>query len=177
MDEVNIWYKNSDANWVVVGDAQDEASFSTNVATPTFTSTRWITSWPTVQGTSNPALNGTGVIRMNNLPEAGINITGLSLSEIASLINNLHVTTNIGAKIVNGALALYGDSRVTNGVIELTGATGALASIGLTAGTYDIPAVFVGPHTQYPNFTSKPSGSVYTKTTNPNLGQNWIIKK
>jgi len=178
VDEVNIWYKNSDANWVVVGDAQDETSFNTNVSSPTFTSTRWITSWPTVQGTSNPTLGGTGIIRMNNLPEAGLNINGLSLSVIASLINNLHVTTNIGAKIVNGALALYGDSRVTNGRIILTeGTAGALASIGLTTGTYAIPSVFVGPHTQYPNFTSKPSGSVYAKTTNPNLGQNWIIKK
>jgi hypothetical protein len=34
----------------------------------------------------------------------------------------------------------------------------------------------ISPHTQYPNFTGSPTGSVWVKTTTPGYGANWAVK-
>ena len=49
--------------------------------------------------------------------------------------------------------------------------------MGIPASTYNAPTVFVGPHTQYPNFSAEPTGSIYVKTTTPNSGANWTVKQ
>jgi len=51
-----------------------------------------------------------------------------------------------------------------------------LTALGLTAGTYSPVTLFQGPHTQYPDFSAAPSGSMYVKTTSPNKGADWTIK-
>jgi hypothetical protein len=186
--EIHVFYKNSDANWVEVGSTgtAGETSFLSNSPNNTFVSTVWSTSQPTVLGTASPtSVTQTGTITING---NAVVVTAGTVADIAETINNsLHIK-GIGAKVVGGALAIYADKTAKSdnvnidGAITIASAASALMTqLGLTAGTYQGPTLFVGPHTQYPNFGSTgqnaPTGSVYMKTTSPNLGQNWVIKR
>jgi hypothetical protein len=172
--ESHIFYKNSDANWVEVG-SQGETNFTNNGANNTFVSTVWSTSIPAVKGSKSPAaVTQTGQITINT---ATITVTAGTVADIATSINSVLHTSGVGAKVVKGALAIYVDSSSTSTVTLASTATALLTQLGLAVGTYNAPTVFVGPHTQYPNFSTEPSGSVYLKTTSPNYGANWIIKQ
>ena len=186
LDTNVVWYKNSDGNWVEVGSSANESWSNSN--TSTFVSTVYDTSWPTVVGTTTPTTITTGSTFVINNSTATITVTnGETLAAVASSINNVMRSQGVGAKILNGSLALYATSiAASNGttkdgnisIVSTTTATSLLLSeLGLTPGTYSGPTVFVGPHTQYPDFTSEPSGSVYMKTTSPNSGQIWTVKQ
>jgi hypothetical protein len=56
--------------------------------------------------------------------------------------------------------------------------TGTLATLGLTANTYGPAELTIAPHTQIPRFdlSKNPTGSVYIKTTTPNVGANWKVQ-
>ena len=50
------------------------------------------------------------------------------------------------------------------------------------AGTYKAPALTIAPHTSVPEYKStdtapRPTGSLWIKTTEPNLGAKWSVKK
>ena len=183
--KVEVFYKNngdgqtaSTSKWVAVG-SRTETSFTTNSPSNTFDSTTWSTSWPTVTGSTTP--NTVNVVSSSTFTINGVS-TGISSSDntvgmIAIAINNHLHTSGIGAKVTkSGALAIYADSaKITT--MTIAGSTDILTALGLTAGSYQTPTVFVGPHTQYPNFSTKPSGSTYFKTTEPNSGASWIVKK
>ena len=186
LDTNVVWYKNSDGNWVQVGSSANEAWSNSN--TSTFVSTVYATSWPAVVGSTTPTTITTGSTFVINNSTATITVTnGETLAAVASSINNVMRSQGVGAKILNGSLALYATSAAaSNGttkdgnivIASTTTATSLLLSeLGLTPGTYTGPTVFVGPHTQYPNFTSDPTGSVYMKTTSPNSGQIWTVKQ
>ena len=175
--EVHVFYKNSDANWVEVG-SRGETSFVSNSVNSTFVSTCWSTSQPAVLGTGTPnqvtvtsstvfTIGGTSVGVANNN----------TVADIAEKINQaFHTTQGVGAKVVKGALAIYQDAaRGSSFTVAIDNAL--KAQLGISAGTYTPPTVFVGPHTQYPDFGTKPSGSVYVKTTTPNTGASWIVKQ
>ena len=174
-----VWYKNTDANWVQVGSIGED-NFVNN--SDSFVSTTWSTSWPTVRGISTSSVTVSGSLIINGTP---ITVNIGSINDISTAINNTLHTAGVGAKIVNGALALYADSTAKSdgthpdGKINIgSGSTSALLlQLGFSAQTYNGPTVFVGPHTQYPDFNAEPSGSVYVKTTNPNQGQNWVVRR
>ena len=178
MNEIAVWYKNSDANWVEVGSV-GETNFVNNSTDNSFVSTAWATSFPAVTGTAAPtevSLSATSVITINGT-DIQVHNTD-SINTIAAAINDAVHTSGIGAKKVKGALAIYADATADNGSVTISStATSLLTQLGLTNGTYVAPTVFVGPHTQYPNFGSKPSGSVYVKTTTPNSGAHWVVKQ
>lgn len=177
----SMWYKNSDANWVQLGSI-GETNFASGHTNPGFVSTVWSTSWPTVVGTTTPtSVTDTGVITING---HALTVNVGTLTDICVTINTNLQAHGVGAKILNGALAIYADSTAASDGSDVDGkvnisstATALLAQIGLTNGTYASPTVFVGPHTQYPDFTTNPTGSVYVKTTSPNSGQIWTVKQ
>ena len=171
-----VWYKNSNANWVQVGTV-GETNFENNSASNTFESTVWATSFPTVTGSASPAsITQTGSLKINGHT---ITVSAGVVADIATSINNALHVYGVGAKVVGGALAIYADATATDGSINVdsTSTAAVLTELGIASGTYAGPTVFVGPHTQYPNFSTKPSGSVYMKTTSPNSGANWFVKK
>jgi hypothetical protein len=178
--ESHFFYKNSNANWVELGSV-GENNFTNNGANNTFVSTVWSTSWPTVAGSKSP----TSVTKTGNMVINGTTITVVvgTVADIATSINSVLHTKGVGAKVVKGALAIYADanaasSTTADGSIKIEStATELLTELGLAAGTYAGPTVFVGPHTQYPNFSSQPSGSVYFKTTSPNAGASLVVKR
>jgi hypothetical protein len=175
--EVRVFYKNSDANWVEVG-SRGETSFSTNSINTTFESTTWSTSRPAVTGTLAPVsvtITTSSVFTING---TSVGITnGDTPADIAEKINQaFHTTDGVGAKVINGALAIYQDASDADSVTIVSDS--ALAAVlGISSGTYNAPTVFVGPHTQYPDFGNEPSGSVYVKTTTPNFGASWNIRQ
>ena len=178
--ENHTFYKNSDANWVEVGSIGQDSFTSGN----SFVSTAWATSWPTVVGTVSPtiATTQTGMLTINGTP-----ITVISASvvaDIATEINSTLGTSGVGAKVVGGKLAIYADAKAASngstadGSVSISStSTSLLRYLGISEGTFAGPTVFVGPHTQYPNFSANPTGSVYMKTTTPNAGASWVVKK
>ena len=150
----------------------------------------WKTAWPTVQGTLAPSsLTATNTITINGTTvavPAGPNntVTGLS-----NAINSAAIT-GVYSAYVGGKLELYANSTATSdgstegtGVINITASTGTvLADLGITLTTYAAPAYFAGPNYTVPNWRStgpqpEPTGSVWQKTNNVNLGTNIVIKK
>ena len=174
-----VWFKNTDGNWVLVG-SDGEDNFVGAANNPTFVSTVWSTSWPAVTGTTTAAVNTSGNLTINGQTVA---VSEGALSVVAASINNARGNIHgVGAKIINGSLAIFADSNAGgDGSVVIAGDAGVLTALGLTAGTYTSPRLFIGPHTQYPDFSStgsnSPSGSVYMKTTTPNSGAKWVVKQ
>ena len=164
-----VYYKNTDGAWVKVG------------------SSDWVKSWPTIQGsTANPTLSTGQSIIING---STVSISGTSVANMVTAITNAAIT-GVSAKSVDGKLYIYSDGSSTtdgstddDGAISIAaGQTGTLlADLGITAGTYFAPALEIAPHTAVPAFKTadtktRPSGSVWFKTTDANLGANYKVK-
>tara|TARA_B110000503_G_scaffold67246_1_gene105392 strand:+ start:1207 stop:4575 length:3369 start_codon:yes stop_codon:yes gene_type:complete len=170
-----IWYRNASGAWVQVG------------------SDEWRDSWPTVQGTETgiPTSGDTLTINGTLVTISGSTATML---DVAGDINTA-LTGVVGyrAAVVNNRIAIYstgelsGEDSTLAGPIVIAagtaGATSSLLALGLAVGTYYPPALHIDKHTQVPgNFkitsgsAGRPTGSIWIKTTTPNLGARWRIK-
>ena len=153
-----VYYKNSAGAWVQVG------------------SSAWIQSWATVTGTeSNPTVGAANSMSING---SAVTAGGTGLSDVVTAIAGAGIA-GITSAVVDGKLEIY--STGADVVLALNGST-LLTEIGLTAGTYKAPALTIAPHTSVPEYKStdtapKPTGSLWAKTTTPNLGANWKVKK
>jgi hypothetical protein len=159
-----IWYKKAKTNtaggtWVEVGSGD------------------WASSWPTAQGTvSNPTWVSGNTLIINTTP-AGAGST--DLDGLIADINSLNIP-GITAGKPNGKLELY-----STGVdVAVSGTLATL--VGLTATTYKAPALQISKHTVVPTYKRSDNmgtangvatGAVWVKTTTPNLGADWIVKK
>ena len=89
--------------------------------------------------------------------------------------------TGVTSAIVHSKLEIYVDSTATNGAAVLAAGTLDLVTLGLTAGTYYSPALQATAHTSVPEWktgdsASRPTGSIWVKTTTPNSGADWKTK-
>jgi hypothetical protein len=166
---IRIFYRNSAGTWVLVG------------------SDAWAKSWPTIQGgAANPTFAGTAAITIN-----GTSVTVNSsdvVGDVASTINGLLIA-GITAAAVDGRLEIYSDGTgsasedsTLGGEIVIGGDTDRLGELDIAAGTYYPPALQVSKHTSVPEWKtadtySRPTGSVWMKTTTPNLGASYFVKK
>jgi hypothetical protein len=189
-EEAKIYYKSAGlpvagvvaGEWVLVG------------------SKEWALSHATVQGgtfAQTGAVAGTILINNNT-----INLSdGASLSSVITAINSVIIQDideqrGVFAREVAGRLYLYttgsndqgftADSSLSTPIIIEAGSSGAagLTAVGLTAGTYNSPGLQQTPHTQVPQWkssgsgqVSRPTGSVWIKTTEPNNGARWRVKQ
>ena len=168
----NVVYYRGRNGWVVVG------------------SIEWQRAWPTVAGTvaagtlpplANIYVNGT-------LITAGANLTAL-----AGAINSQGIN-GVTAAVVNGKLEIYNegvdfsdaeDSSVLSSITIAAGTvegSALLTAIGIAAGTYYNPRLAISKHTQVPqwkarNAVPRPTGSVWIKTTESNLGARWRVRR
>jgi hypothetical protein len=152
-------------------------------------SEEWARSWPAAQS-SVVTFNTSKQFYINNVLVAGSNLTTLVLD-----INNKLNSMGIYARAANNRLFLHtsglddGDSAVSQ-EIYLENDTGSwstdvpILASGETEGTFYGPALALSPHTQVPAWKAsgagqikRPTGSVWIKTTSPNSGADWIIKK
>ncbi len=139
-------------------------------------STDWAKSWATAQGTiSNPALLAGDSLVINGSTATGVT----DLDGLVAAINTLSIP-GITAGKPNNKLELY-----STGVSLVISGTSA-AKVGLQEKTYTAPALTISKHTQVPSYkrtdspltaNGMPTGSIWVKTTTPNLGADWIIKK
>ncbi len=154
-------------------------------------SPQWKASWPTISSTTTTALP-TGVLKINGNT---VNISsGSSRATVAASINSVGIANGISAKAVGGGLQIYSDGEDSSttdstssskGILDLTGTdTAVLTALGLslTNTVYYPPSLQQTPHTLVPAWksnsaTPRPSGSIWIKTTEPNLGARWIIKR
>jgi len=153
--------------------------YQTNTAAGTWVEVgtpSWTASWPTAAGTaSNPTLLNTDTFVVNgySVPTGFTNLSGI-VSGLGS-----HVS-GVTAAVLNNKLFLY-----STGVdIVLSGT--AVTKVGLSSTTYQAPKLAMGPHYQVPTYkitdnagtaNGAPTGSLWVKTTSPNLGADWAIKK
>jgi hypothetical protein len=154
-------------------------------------SDEWKTAWPTIQGTLAPTSLSAGSIIIN-----GSTITISNGDTVTTLANNINDAsiTGVYAANIDGKLTIYADSTAEadgsslgEGIVEIDNGTGTpLASLGITATAsstyYFAPAFQASPHYTVPRWgssqsTPEPTGSVWQKTTNVNLGANLVIKK
>jgi hypothetical protein len=147
---------------------------------------------------SNPTISGGKIEVAVPLASAGtmyVNSTPVSvaendtLSDVADTINGLNITGIIAKTSTNGKyLYIYADQTSesngadADGAVNIDTDTANLAALGLTAGTYYCPALQQTPHTNVPNYkstgpTPRPTGSVWIKTTEPNQGARWRVKR
>jgi hypothetical protein len=173
---LRLYYRNSAGTWVLVG------------------SDAWTKSHPTIKGSeANPTFTAyTDDIVINGV-EITVDETS-TVSTIASDISTLLVNQGVTAAVVDGRLQVYSDGTSSGAedsstggpvVIALAGDGGMtddpLELLGITAGTYYPPAVQISKHTQIPEFKStdtytRPTGSVWIKTTEPNAGARYRVK-
>ena len=144
----------------------------------------WFRSNPTTMATvANPTgisgnltINGTAIGTVNSA----------NVYTVATTINNAMVSGNVTADVLNGQLALYGDG--TSAITVSTSYSGAsnlalLNTIGLSTGTYALPAVAqddfasVPAWTNYSGDTARPNGSVWFKLNATGGGSNFVVKK
>ena len=167
---VRLFYRNASGVWVLVG------------------SDAWTSSWATVRGTkSNPSFSQsstTFTINGTTVTVAQSDIIG----DVASNIESLFPTGNISAKAVDGRLEIYSDGTDSAeadssavGSIAIAGDSTLLGELGIPPATYYPPELHIDKHTRVPAFKasdtySRPTGSVWLKTTEPGKGARWRVK-
>jgi hypothetical protein len=150
----------------------------------------WKTSWATVQGTvPTVSLTPGQTFGLNNttitVPVAPDN----TVAGIAEVIN-LSGPQGVYAAAIGGALNLFADSTATNdgstegtGVISVETGTGSiLTNLGIPSNQYAAPALQQSPSYTVPRWSTsqtqpEPTGSVWIKTNNVNLGALIAIKR
>lgn len=171
-----LWFKNSDNAWVVVG-----SNVETNFNTSGFSaSTCWQTSWPVVSSTGLGVVDTGTTVVING---STVSIADATVAGVVAAINAAGVT-GVGARVVSNAIAIFADARaasngsVADGKITIANGTTTASSLGFAEGTYGAVALSVQPHTQFPQYAagSNPTGSVYVKTTSPGSGASWLVK-
>jgi hypothetical protein len=140
------------------------ANVSTGIATLTFTNSANAVPNPypvgstiTVTGTTSGTYDGT-------------------FDVVAASNTTVSFATTATGSVSAGTIKWFGSVSVTNG----TGTP--LATLGITAGAYVTPDYQASPSYQNPRWNSSstipyPTGSVWQKTNNVNLGTNLVVKK
>jgi hypothetical protein len=160
-----LWYKNYQGTWVEVGTAS------------------WKDSWPVVVSENAPSVLVADDVTFQVGSSAPVTVnTGTSLSQFAANINTLMNVSGVRAEVINNRLSVFNDGSVAN-TLQISGDSLTIETIGLPSnnGIYAAPAVEISTHTQVPQWKStgspRPTGSMWVKTTTPNLGSNWLIKR
>lgn len=165
-----LWYKNYANTWVEVG------------------SSEWKASHPAVSGSiSSPSITIGDTLTFVTGPSDSVVVdvvaTGTTLSSLVSDINTAmdSASTGFSAVVINNRLSLMNDGTVYDS-FKIQGDSTILTALGLTAATYYAPRLSIQPHTQVPEYkvsetAPRPTGSLWIKTTVPNLGANWKVKK
>ncbi|CAB4138081.1 Phage tail sheath C-terminal domain containing protein [uncultured Caudovirales phage] len=158
-------------------------------------SDEWKTAWPTVIGLNAPtSLTAGNRFLVNGELITVPNSPNNTVDGVADAINTVFSSGGgVYAATIDGRLNIYCDSTATadgstggEGAVVFENVSGfgtPLATLGITAGAVSYaPAFLASPHYQVPRWRStdtqpEPTGSVWQKTTNVNLGANIVIKK
>ena len=159
-------------------------------------SNSWKNSWPTVIGTAtNPTITAGNSMVINDVT---VTASGTTLTTIASDINSASITGVSALISSDNKLEIYADGTAANdgstdngngiAMIDDGNNSTLLTEIGIATSTsrsdkpYYAPVVHFGPNYSNPQWQSfdtepHPTGSVWYKTNNVNLGANYVIKE
>ena len=157
-----LFYKNRDNTWVQTG------------------TLAWQIAHPTLSGSvSSATISASDTVVINSTT---VTASGTTVSSLAADINTAAVT-GVTAAVVNNKLELYANTSATNHAIVIADGSGhtILADVGMTAGTYYCPKFDVQAHTTIPEWktadtVTRPTGSVWIKSTTPNKGASFSLK-
>ena len=175
---VKIYYKSAydtdgstgTASWVQVG------SSAWATAHPVIT--------PTVSGfTQGPTPDGATLsFGINGGSASNVVTTGTTIESLVDDINQAAIA-GVGARVVNGTLHVFATTNDVNRIDISAASPATLTALGMVAGTYYAPDFKISPHTDVPlwkrsksGHLARPTGSVWMKTTEPNLGARWRVK-
>ena len=153
-----MYYKNTAGTWVQVGTSD------------------WVNSHATVIGTeSNPTITNSATMSVNGTV---VTSGGTALSDVVTALNAAGIA-GVTSAVVDGKFEIYSTGA---DVVLATNASTLLDEIGLTAATHKAPLLQISAHTDVPAFKStdtapRPSGSLWVKTTQPNVGARFRVKK
>lgn len=166
------YFKNTNNEWVLVG------------------SDAWKLSWPTIQGTQAPtSLTPNNSFTIN---DTAITVAASPNNTVNNLVTQINAANIIGVTAANvgGKLTIYADSSATSdgstangGIVTIYNLVGTpLSDLGITPRSYYTPQFQPSPNYVVPRWRTTddqpgPTGSVWFKTTNVNLGVNIIVKK
>jgi len=160
----SLYYKKYDGAWVAVG------------------STAWVASRPTIKsGTVGTIANNTTFDLTINAVTSTITVLGTTVTAIVDAITTAAVS-GLSARNVGGILEIYYNGSAGSSVQIASGTMNVLTVLGITPAVYYVPAVQVSAHTSIPEFKTsdtnpRPTGSIWVKTTDPNAGAKWRIKR
>ena len=168
---VKTYYKNTSNAWVELGSAD------------------WKKSWPMVAGTtSSPtfSVNDKFLVDFtdNSATTVEVTATGTTLTSLVADINgNATLATNgITAAAVDTRLEIYNNGALSDAIRLIDGDGNPLAAAGITEGTFYAPNLQISKHTSIPAYKTndnnpRPTGSLWIKTTTPNLGAYWKVSQ
>jgi hypothetical protein len=166
-----VYNKNYLGNWVKVGSSAWVGT------TPSVTGTEAVTTGLLDTDTFLIDVGGTDYT-ITALANGGASTT---LDAIVSNGNTVLTGTGLTLANVDDQLAIFND-----GSSELTfevkaGNNDLEGTLGITIGDYAVPKLAIAPHTSVPQFKTsgsdtRPTGSVWIKTTEPNGGARWRVK-
>jgi hypothetical protein len=151
----------------------------------------WKTAWPAVSGTaSSPTLTAGNTFSVNGTTITVPISPNNTVKGVSDAINTAAIT-GVYSGVDNGKLAIYLTSDATadgstggEGAVVFVNISGtALTNLGISPEiTYFAPAFYTGYSYQAPRWrstdtTPEPTGSVWQKTNNVNLGANLVLKK
>jgi hypothetical protein len=170
-----LYYKNQFGSWVLVG------------------SPEWHQSWPAVRaGKSNPIITVGHSMVINGIEVVA---SGTTIDTLAQDINAADIR-GVTAAVVASRLEIYSngavdspqqDSSLSNAIVIAAGSgtlvsnTVSSSAVGIATGVYYGPIMSIAPHTSVPRYklldpAPRPTGSVWIKTTEVNLGARWRVK-
>ena len=154
----------------------------------------WMLSWPTYQAAAvfSGPLNAGDQIIINGFTVQVPASPNNSVTGLSNAINDANIAGVFSAHF-NNRLVFYSntlsesDGSTENSGINLqpgaTGGTTLFTQLGITAGTYQSPTLQQSANYTVPRWRTsdvgggRPSGSVWQKTTAPNLGANIVINR
>ena len=146
-------------------------------------SANWKAAWPVATGTvSSPTVSAANGAELTLQIGSGSTVTITEADSLADIVSNGNTAlagTGMSLQVVDNKVAVFNDGS-TDEVVNVADTAGLGAILGLTAGAYRAPELQISKHTQVPEFKTaeenRPTGSVWIKTTEPNLGARWRFK-
>jgi hypothetical protein len=156
---VSIFRKSSIGEWNKVG------------------SNDWQTSSATVAGGAFTSATSTETLLINTNT---VTISASTIDGVIAGIAGAGLGPAITAAKVNNKIEIYS----TGVAVVIAAGTASLSNLGLTAGTYQAPKLTIDKHTAVPQWKHASNaanvaatGSVWIKTTEPNSGARWRVKR
>jgi hypothetical protein len=165
---VMYFYKNANGTWVQVGN------------------TAWMKSIPFISGESiNSQTLGSDTDTMQmqfGVSGPVVILTEINAGSVQDHVDLINDPTDgfaqygVTATLTNNRIVMYNDGTTADSV-ALSGTLNSTTKLNLLSGTYRAPATQISAHTNVPRFktndNNRPTGSVWIKTTEPNLGSRW----